>query len=569
MKDAQPFAKALQEKLAGLGIRPPMECDQQGVVISRQALGDVEYLFATNATPDEKPDDRLAIKPAIATLSLPNDGRPIYDAIRGKSATEFTAKGKSLSAKIRFGAGQMRVFARTARPIGAVQVSSPIVSRDYTQPDHPLHAELVAFVNDTGGKTLVGSIPLRIVVTDPLGATRYGLFRATDKGICPIDLPLAANDPPGEWKVSVHELLNDTEGGAAFNLVSPASVGAIAGARERAMIFGNDSENIHRFFHTFEDVTIVAGNGDYSAAIARIVTSLKPWDVRCKVVPVAEVSKPRALSPEESATWVGLIGGVKQNQKESPPPEAVGFAVQGPVILLGTPEDHPLIKFAVDHKFLPYTPDAKALPGRARGMVAWQRDLVGYQQQSITLIGYDAAGIAEAIGTMYESLAGQEPLMPLAPPTRASVTPAKQSPQLASLHETWRASLPDRAVSMKVEGNALRIATADGSKFTIDASGHVGAREDSADSRIDPKNVAPTLADAAAKSAPLGLLPKAAATREQTTAVAYWGGTVCLFDSAGKLRSKTSFAQDVAEMAWLGDQLVLALADGKVISVKQ
>ena len=134
-------------------------------------------------------------------------------------------------------------------------------------------------------------------------------------------------------------------------------------------MFGEDRANICRFFHTFEDVSIVAGNGDYSAAIERITTSLRPWDVRCKVVPLAEASKPRALSAEESTTWVGLIDGVRKDQKNPATAEAVGFAVQGPVRLLGTPEDNPLIKFAVDHKFLPYKPDAQnfpAVPGHGR-----------------------------------------------------------------------------------------------------------------------------------------------------------------------------------------------------------
>jgi hypothetical protein len=569
LKDAEPFAKAVREQLAKIGITAPMECDQPAVVTSRQALGDVEYLFATNATPDEKSDKPLAIKPTVATLSLPNDGRPIYDAIRGKSAAEFAVKDKALSATIRFGAGQMRAFARTARPIGAVQVNQPMLTRDYTATENPVHIEFSAMVLDNAGKPLIGSIPLQVKLIDPLGESRYDLYRATDKGSCRIDLPLAANDPPGEWKVIVRELLNDTEGSTTFQYAAPSQVGAIVGVRPRALMFGDDRHHVFRFFRTFENVSIVAGNGDYSAAVDRIVTSLKPWDIHCKVVPIAEASKPRALSPEESSTWVGLVDGVRKDQKNPPTAQAVGFAVQGPVILLGTPEDNVLIKFAVEHKFLPYMPDAQNVPGRGRGMVAWQRDLVGYQQQSITLIGYDADGIGEAIGTMCQAAAGQEPLMSLAPPTRSSVAPATRAEREPSLNEVWRIALPDRAVALQSDAKGIVITTADGSRFTVDSSGHMTGREDASDAQINPKNEAPKLPEPISKASPPALIAKRVAAHGDRTFVAYWGGTVLGFDAGGKSLCLKVFPQDVAEMSVQGDLLIVGLADGEVIALKE
>ncbi|NTW38627.1 MAG: DUF4365 domain-containing protein, partial [Cellulomonadaceae bacterium] len=49
------------------------------------------------------------------------------------------------------------------------------------------------------------------------------------------------------------------------------------------------------------------------------------------------------------------------------PPGHAGFAVPGPVLLLGNPEDHPLIAFLQRQKFLPYAPDAKDFPGARSG----------------------------------------------------------------------------------------------------------------------------------------------------------------------------------------------------------
>ena len=75
------------------------------------------------------------------------------------------------------------------------------------------------------------------------------------------------------------------------------------------------------------------------------------------------------------------------------------FAVRGPVILLGTPEDHAIIKFLRDEKFLPYVPGPN-MPGPNRGLVAWQRDGIGPGQESIALIARAAVGPAERVLNM-------------------------------------------------------------------------------------------------------------------------------------------------------------------------
>ena len=110
------------------------------------------------------------------------------------------------------------------------------------------------------------------------------------------------------------------------------------------------------------------------------------------------------------------------------PLTVAGFDVQGPVVLLGTPEDNPLIQFTKKERFLPYTPDATTFPGRGRGMLAWQRDAMGAGQESITLVAYDAAGMSEAVGTLYEATAGMEPLTHFQPPRAAAITAATKAP---------------------------------------------------------------------------------------------------------------------------------------------
>ena len=98
------------------------ESDVPTIIATRHGADDVEYLFAVNATPDENATDdkgnpeRVTPKAVTATIRLPDNGRPIiYDAVVGGFVPEL--KGDRLTGQFRFGPGEMRVFARTRRPI--------------------------------------------------------------------------------------------------------------------------------------------------------------------------------------------------------------------------------------------------------------------------------------------------------------------------------------------------------------------------------------------------------------------------------------------------------------------
>ncbi len=485
-KAAEPVAKALKVHLDKLGIRPAIKCNNSGIVISRQAHGDIEYLFAVNASYDEGIGQQNSIQAAEAALSLPADGRPIYDAVHGGKASAFKPEDPKVvapaqdgawhAAGIRFGPGQMRVFARTARPIGSIHALKPTVYRDYTVTRDPLGVEISAALSDTTGRPLCGSAPLHIKVIDPLGVTRYDLYRATERGTFQMKLPLAANDPAGEWKVEVKELLSNTADVATFAYTPPVQCGAVAGATARAISFGNDRENIFRFFRSHKDVTIVSPTDTHPAAIERLQEGLKPWGVRCKLVNAADV-KPRELTEEEAKTWCGLeyaaSGQIKPGKGNNP--LHVGFDLRGPAILLGTPEDNPLIGFLKTAKFLPYTPDPQNFPGRGRGMIAWQRDGISYGHESITLIAHDADGMAEAVGSLYESATGLKPLTPLVLPSSNSITAANKAPtKVPELETRWTARFPDRAVALKpLPNEGLVVLSQDGTLAVQNPKGTV------------------------------------------------------------------------------------------------
>ncbi len=566
LKQVEPLAAAMKQRFAALGIKPEFDADSQYIVTSRQAAGDVEYLFAVNATP--KPDaDKAKSQPATARLFLPADGRPVYDAVHGQPEAGFKADGDRLSGSFVFGAGAMRVFARTARPIGAVAVATPVLFRDMSVNDTPIRIEFTASVQDDRKQTLSGSIPMQVRVIDSLGQVRYDLYRATDHGVLRLDLPLAANDPAGDWKILVRELLGNTEGANHFAFAAGSQCGALVGATPRAISFGADRENIFRLSRTQQDVTIVRGTSEYNTAAAeRVAGVLKPWGVQCKILTAAEANKPRSLTADEAATWAGLEAG-KVTSGEKNDPRQVGFSLRGPAILIGTPEDNPLIKFALDAHMLSYKPDAASFPGRGRGYIGWQRDSVGYRQESVTLIAYDGAGMAEAVGSFYEAVAGLEPLTHWEVPSVASVTPAARSTALPEATVAWRAIAPDRVERIAIDAKQITVTTADGSVTQLNADGTTKGQGAGAPGGAATE--APKVPDSLAKAVLGDRVVKRVASNGTLTAIGYWGGTVQICDSGtGAVKTLQVLPADVGDIGWVEGNLVVGLSDGTVVALK-
>jgi len=570
---ATPLAKAIKAQLDKAGIRPIFECDQPGIVATRQAAGDIEYLFAVNATYDPASGGMNDIKAIEATITLVDDGRPVYDAVRGGPVPEFQKKGGKLTGRFRFGPGQMRVFARPECDI-KVETAGPVLRRDYTAAEQPLSVEIAATVTRDSGGLFTGAVPLSVRLLDRLGIVRYDVYRATDQhGVLRLRLPLAANDPPGVWVLAVSNLLNNWDCILDFKVPPTPQCGAMAGATQRAVSFGPDRDNVFRFFRVHHDVTLVVGKSDYNQPAAeRLSQILRPWGVRCKIVKAAEVNRPRELSAEEAATWVGLEPGRCKPGKENPV-SLVGFDIQGPVVLLGTPEDNPLIQFIQKQRFLPYQPDPIKFPGRARGMFAWQRDAVGAGQESICLIAYDAAGMGEAVGTLYEAVAGLEPLTRFEPPRASSVAPAT-SAATKDLGIAWQLLLPDRAVAMKADRGQIQVLTWDGSLHRVDAAGKIIAQQ-----AVPPADMAKTVQqlqsapdaagmELARKHAPVNRIVKAVAVGKDAVAVAYWGGTLQVLSPAGELHTSQLLPQDIAGLVWLDGKLVVGLADGQLVALQ-
>ena len=559
-----PFANALAARLREAGITPVINTDSPGLIASRQAQGDIEYIFTVNATHDDD-GNMNDTKPIETTIGLPNDGRPVYDAVHGGEVA-FIVRGNQLTAKFRYGPGQMRAFARTRKPISGVQVLPAVQYADYTLIDKPIYVKLTAILMGNDNRIISGSAPLEITVVDPLGAIRYNLYRATECGVWKMELPLAANDPAGEWQVTVRELLSGKEEATAFTYTPTTSCGALMGTSERAVMFPADRENIYRFFQLHKDITLVTGSGTFNTVAAERLTSiLAPWGVRCTTKTAAELNKARTVPEEAKKSWCGMDPG--RPDFANPAVSQLGFAVDGPVILLGTPEDNPLMLLARDRGFLPYRPAKDIFPGRGRGYLCWQDDAVGYfNQESVSVIAYDQTGMDEAVGTLYEICAGLTPLMAYTVATTNEVQPATEKVvSVPAPKIVWTRILPDRILGMTLDGEKLTVVTNDGSVLSINAVGEVKTTRvlSLAEAVKLGSTMVSKLDDTLVKKvAAQGYLAKKTIPLGELTAIGYWGGLCQVVDTDGKLRCQQLFPTDINTLAVLNGKLVVGLADG-------
>jgi len=433
VEHAAPLAERLGEVLAKNKIPPAFHADVETIAAGYQVRGEIEYVFAVNFTIGEQPKGLFngAMHPAAtaATILLPDTGRPVYDAVQG-GEIKFAKSGQSVSATLDFAGGDMRVLARPARPIGGVLVATPTVSVDLTREGQPpIQMTLAATLVDTKDQVISGTAPLQIVVKDPAGNVRYDLFRATEAGVCRLTLPLAANDAAGRWTVVVTDLLAGTTGQANFEFKPLTRARAVAGATHRAVFFGDDKANIYRFFRDQRNVIIAKGTAEHNTAAAeRLAEALKPYNITCTIVHAKDVPA-RELTAEEARTWcgtgaAGAKSGVQPGRNNSP--ENVGWDLPHPVILLGTPEDNRMIRHLVNQQrcVLAYRP-TPTFPGRDNGMVAWNIQSLGHDVQAIVCIGYNAEGMSQAVGTLFELAVGLDPLFPLAIPKSATIEVGK------------------------------------------------------------------------------------------------------------------------------------------------
>ena len=187
--------------------------------------------------------------------------------------------------------------------------------------------------------------------------------------------------------------------------------------------------------------------------------------------------------------------------------------------------------------------------------------MIGHSQESITAISYDDTGMAEAIGSLYEAVAGMDPLTLFIQPDSATITVASADPnKVTPLPTAWKTLLPDNAVTIDAAGDGFSVVSLDGTVSAISGSGTV--TKSSASTPIATPKLAPVVPPALAKSVRHDRQVKfVVASPSGSTAVGYWGGLIQTFDGTGNLTAQTQLDTDVTSMAWSAGKLVVGRSD--------
>jgi hypothetical protein len=191
----------------------------------------------------------------------------------------------------------------------------------------------------------------------------------------------------------------------------------------------------------------------------------------------------------------------------------------------------------------------------------------------VTLIAYDAEGMAEAVGSAYEAIAGIDPVTPLELPVRGEISPATKADVTPAARISWQVTLPDRVDAIQADGSELAVLTHEGSMTRVSAQGDLKRQEvlrgSAYEQELSKRKAVPDAAVVAAAQERIGptRIVKFAIPHDNLTAVAFWGGTLEIVDGKSKVVSRTKFSQDITAMTWFDEGLVVGLADGRLLAL--
>jgi len=575
MKEAESISKNIKANLGKLGIglvadtdkgklgiELVADTDKEDVFLFTHKFPDITYLFAVNVSFDFSKNNRLALKSNDCEIEINGDYK-IYNLLTNGEDDSFKKRKNKLNGKISFGPGQMKAYALLKSPISKVNISDVDLNLDYTLKKNQSTINFSIFLIDENGNIIKSPVPLKIVVKDPQNNERYYLYRATENGFLNITLPFGLNEPAGEWKVSVEELISGKKSEKIFNYSSPKETPSVLGMFERAIYLENDIDRIYRFARDNREITIIVGKSQFDKnAGERLRKILSAWDIKCEIVEADNV-KVRSLSEEEAKTWVGLVytGSGQIKSGDTNPPILVGFDIKGSAILIGNPEDNKIIKFLLDNGFLPFTPD-KNLPGEKRGMIAWQYYGVGFERESVSLIAYDEEGMNEALGTFYEIIHGIEPLTPFIYPVKATLTSGKTTSSFKSPEIVWKKFLQDRPISIKAD-DKIEIITMKKEILNIDKKGNILSIKEISEIPEIKEELKVIEKDNFLKEKILKMIKE----KGNRKVYVYWGGYYQIIGEKNEIYVIPE-QKEISCIEIMDDGLVIGLADGYLIYTK-
>ena len=192
----------------------PWRSSQKRVIFNEVRSGNIRYVFIINDLKTYGPRfgqwklmQELGVE-QIPRIRIEVEGKPaIYDAL-GLAPVEYSLRDSGAEFEITLPPAGGKLVAVLPNPIQHVQIIAP------ASVERGIGDEVRGIVFSATGTPIMGAVPLRIDVTDPLGRqTEYSRYAATvysegqgwssSAGFLP-----AINDVPGEWTITMSELLS-------------------------------------------------------------------------------------------------------------------------------------------------------------------------------------------------------------------------------------------------------------------------------------------------------------------------------------------------------------------------
>ncbi|MFH0962928.1 MAG: sugar-binding domain-containing protein [Planctomycetota bacterium] len=200
----------------------------------------------------------------------------IYDVL-SRDVVGPSADGEWLVWDVALEPGDGRIFAVMPVDIGTIDID---VAKEAQRPSG---VPVSIRINDANGNPFPGLAPLRVTVKDSQGkVSDYGDYYMASDGSASFTLPIAKNDPSGDWTVTVEELFGGREGIAFFTVSAAKAVLKAEAAQEFVQVpemwlFRTDPEKVGEKEKWYSPGTTVEG--------WRPISTHKFWDSALESAP--------------------------------------------------------------------------------------------------------------------------------------------------------------------------------------------------------------------------------------------------------------------------------------------
>ena len=208
------------------------DCDSSSVILSVLEHGTDKVLFAINnlrRTGDYmKPWARVLDDgvPQTAVLSIPDADTIIYDALDQRIIESERFEGQKRW-KVTLGPGEGRMFVVRPKAISRIAMDVPESVNKGDQ------VTIGISVEDQGGGVTKSLIPLRVEIADSQGTVSdYSDYVLAQDGRATVTMPIAKNEPSGDWSIIVRELYGGTRARAFFHVARDGAEIAAPGKKK-------------------------------------------------------------------------------------------------------------------------------------------------------------------------------------------------------------------------------------------------------------------------------------------------------------------------------------------------